>query len=362
MRATEVSLKHVLFVAAALIGGCGDDRDPTSSAVHDAGRDGGALYDAGDRGADAARDGAARDGWQPPQLSEIALPDADDDRPLHLSEVGLYRDLAHKTLAPDLLAFEPKYKLWSDGADKRRWLRLPPGTRIDTSNVDHWVFPVGTMLFKEFSLGGKRLETRLVARTGPGERDYWMGAFLWNDDESDAVFVRDGAADVRGTDHDVPKSKNCLTCHDGEAGRVLGFSAIQQPDAPADMLSDPPAVPAHIPGDAIASAALGYLHANCGHCHNENGAARPDTDMLLRVSAGAERPEDTDTYKTTVGVEMQYFEGSPLTLRIDAGDAEHSGVFFRMSQRGPKTQMPPLATEFVDDDGIASVRAWIESL
>jgi hypothetical protein len=362
MRATRSS-RSVLWIAAALAWGCGDavsDRathvgsDAGALDASSAGRDGGKLH------ADAGEDAGA-DAWVPP---DVELPDADSDsaRTFMLSQTGLYRDIANKLLAPDLIAFEPTYKLWSDGAEKHRYVRVPAGERIDTSDMDHWQFPVGTMFFKEFSLGGKRLETRLVARTGPGERDYFMGAFVWNDDESDATFVPDGQSNVRGTEHDVPKVKNCFTCHDGDTGRVLGFSAVQLPDAPVALLTEPPDAPFQVPGDARTVAALGYLHANCAHCHNENGAARPDTDMILRLSVHDTRAEDTATYRTTVGVEMQYFESSPLSLRIAPGAAEDSGVFFRMSQRGPKTQMPPLATEIVDDDGIESVRAWIDAL
>jgi hypothetical protein len=33
-----------------------------------------------------------------------------------------------------------------------------------------------------------------------------------------------------------------------------------------------------------------------------------------------------------------------------------------MAQRAPSVQMPPLATEHVDPDGLARVRAWIAAL
>src|SRR5690349_1711795 len=75
-----------------------------------------------------------------------------------LSQTGLYADIATKTIAADVLAFEPSYVLWSDGATKTRWVRLPPGTSIDTTDPDHWVLPVGTQLWKEFVRDGKRIE------------------------------------------------------------------------------------------------------------------------------------------------------------------------------------------------------------
>src|SRR5207237_7469634 len=78
----------------------------------------------------------------------------DGGSPSHLSETCLYTDIATKTLASDLIEFSPAYFLWSDGATKRRWVRLPPGERVDTSDMDHWQFPVGTQFFKEFALDG----------------------------------------------------------------------------------------------------------------------------------------------------------------------------------------------------------------
>src|SRR5437016_2932757 len=76
----------------------------------------------------------------------LARPDAPAPyaRPVYtlLSKAGLYSDPASKTLASDLVYFAPTHVLWSDGAHKRRWIRLPPGTRIDTSDMDHWVPPV----------------------------------------------------------------------------------------------------------------------------------------------------------------------------------------------------------------------------
>jgi mono/diheme cytochrome c family protein len=349
---SEVRAVVLAFILAVAALGCGGADDASTGGAHDASPpegSGPADFDAG-HGAGV---------WH---LPEFTLPDPDSDVELHLSEVGLYQDITTKKLAPDLISFEPQFKLWSDGADKQRYLRLPPGEQVDSSDMDHWQFPVGTMLFKQFALDGKRLETRLIMRLGPAPEDYWMGAFLWNDDESDAVFVPNGEQNVRGTGHDVPKVKNCFTCHDGDAGRILGFSAIQQPDVAAKLLTDPPTKPTAVPGDEITRAALGDLHANCAHCHNPTGAARPDTDMNLRLSVSDTTPEDTNTYRSTIGVEMQYFESSPLTLRVARGDPDESGLLFRMTERGPKTQMPPLATEITDDDGGAAVGAWIETL
>ena len=45
--------------------------------------------------------------------------------PERLSETGLYTDIASDRVADGVLAYQPAFALWSDGADKRRWISLP---------------------------------------------------------------------------------------------------------------------------------------------------------------------------------------------------------------------------------------------
>jgi len=280
--------------------------------------------------------------------------------PMRLSETGLYTDIADKTLATTAREYTPRHPLWSDDAAKTRWIQLPPGTTIDTTDIDHWTFPVGTKLWKEFARDGKRLETRLVWRvadTGDRERDTLLGSYVWNDDESDAVFARDGAENVRATQHDVPSADACWKCHIGERGRALGFSAVQLPSLTEWPLSTPSAA-----AFAAPNAAMGYLHANCGHCHNPNGSAWSTSNMVLRLAATDTDAASTQLVRSTVGIGLQQWLGHGYTQRIVAGDPDMSAVLYRMGQRTANMQMPPIATEQPDLDGIELVRLWIESL
>jgi mono/diheme cytochrome c family protein len=277
-------------------------------------------------------------------------------------DTGLYSDFASKTLAPGIMEFAPANILWADGAEKHRYVKLPPGGQIDTSIMDHWVFPVGTQFWKEFDLEGMRLETRLiwrVADTGMREVDTIVGAYVWNDDESDATFIPGGEDNLRGTPHDAPSSDTCWRCHVGEAGHVLGFSALQLGDVSALPLSNPPPAGTMY---AAPNAAEGYLHANCGHCHNPNGGAWPDSNMILRLDVTETDPATTMLVQSTVGVPLEQWVGHGYTDRIVAGDPSSSAIVYRMSQRGNDDQMPPVATEFVDDAGLAMITAWIQSL
>jgi hypothetical protein len=293
-----------------------------------------------------------------------------------LSETGLYSDLAARTLATGVRGFEPSFALWSDGAEKARWISLPEGSSIDTSDMNRWSFPVGTRVWKEFSLDGKRLETRLIERYGEGSSDYWMGAFLWQADGSDAVLSETGAENLLGTEHDAPARDRCPACHNGEPGRVLGFSALQLASSPGELgldalladgwLSLPPAEGfSYTPsGDADSVAALGYLHANCGNCHNSRGTAWPDTQMLLRLDVDAAAVQQSSVVDSLVGQRLQYYrdQDGAITQRVVAGHPESSGLIARMQVRGPMEQMPPLATERVDELGVQIVSRWIASL
>jgi len=261
---------------------------------------------------------------------QVEFPKEAPKQPFLLSEVGLYTDIASKALAPDLIGYEPTFALWSDGALKDRHLRLPAGAQIDNRDPDHWQFPVGTVLFKEFRTSDRRLETRVIARIGAGERDYFFGAFVWRDDESDAVLAWDGANDVRGTSHDVPNNTQCGTCHNGEAGRILGASALQTPSLALPLTVA--RAPYQLPGTSEQALALGYLHANCGHCHNPSGSARSDTDLMLRVSVAQQTVETTSPYLSGVGIKLQSFMGMDFTSRIVAGQPDQSGLYYRMSQ------------------------------
>jgi hypothetical protein len=282
--------------------------------------------------------------------------------PERLSQTGMYSDFATKTLNPKLVPFAPNNVLWSDGAAKERFFQLPDGAMIDSTDMNHWKFPVGTKFFKQFSLDGKRLETRLiwrVADTGNFEKDTLVGAYIWNDSETEAVFAKDGGQNLRGTDHDAPPADMCWKCHVGEAGHILGLSALQTGDVSKLPLSAPPPAGTTY---AAPNAALGYLHANCGHCHNPRGGGWQDSHMILRLDVDEHDAATTQVVQTTVNQNLEAWANHGYTKRIVPGDPDQSALFYRMSQRAMNVQMPPIATEFTDDTGLEQVRAWIQSL
>ena len=121
--------------------------------------------------------------------------------------------------------YEPENQLWADGAQKRRFMQLPAGTQIDTTEMDSWKFPVGTKVWKEFFLDGRKLETRLLEKRPDGT--WFMMAFAWNEAETDALPVPEGQTDARDTPHDIPTTAQCNTCHRNASDFLLSIQAMQ---------------------------------------------------------------------------------------------------------------------------------------
>ena len=115
-------------------------------------------HDAYDESAAPALDASAADGGSDP-CNDAGVP------PSTLECAGLYADFARQTLAPNAMPYAPAAPLWSDGAEKERWIELPSGQKIDISNPNEWVFPVGTKVFtKQFTYMGRRVETRMFQK------------------------------------------------------------------------------------------------------------------------------------------------------------------------------------------------------
>ncbi len=290
--------------------------------------------------------------------------------PQRISETGFYTDDALLEISPELRPYRPNYELWSDGARKRRWIRLPRDTKIDTSNMDDWEFPVGTQVWKEFTAEGKRVETRLMLRDAAGPDGWVAVSYVWDPEQADAIAAPDGLENALGTSHDVPGARACMACHGGRKSVVLGFSAIQLARSTLSsheltlerlsrdgLITHPPAVAVSVPGDAIESSVLGYMHANCGNCHNANRPAEarylvPPVGLDLYLTVGALRDVSaTPTYRTAI------------PAYVKPGRPERSSLFRHVaSPDWPWQEMPPFAVDVVDRRAVDLLYDWIERM
>lgn len=377
--------------------GSGGDAGSTDSALMETGGPDVAVESAVEAASDAAAASdadAAPDADSAPMESSVPIyPDAgadcgigDSGEPLDLACTGLYSDWATKTVAPGNQPYMPGYVLWSDGALKSRWIALPAGQKIDTSSMDDWTFPVDTRIWKEFSLvltdGGAptRIETRLLWKQAPGT--WYRTTYRWSaDGQTSATELRTGEMNVAGTTYEVPSHFECDDCHQGRPDGVLGFEAValSAPSATGltmaqlvaqNLVTTPPTGSLAVPGDAISSATLGWLHMNCGvACHNNVGGSAINSGFFMRLGvATLASVQATDTYTTGWNVPTNAFQipDAAATYRFHACDVASSASYYRADNRDgvngipQHTQMPPLVTHVVDDADMATLAAWID--
>ena len=310
--------------------------------------------------------------------------------PQRLSDTGLFAP-GSRAVDPRNRPYSPQYPLWTDGAQKARWIQLPERSRIDTRDSDRWEFPVGTRLWKEFAFDGRRVETRLLWRSSDDE--WRFASYVWNDVQTDALLapaegVRRAAEVAPGKWHAVPSRDDCRACHDN--GRVvLGVTALQlsddrDPHAPhaealqpgmltlrglvaEDLVTDATPLRGRRPriaGDPHTRAALGYVTANCGHCHHDESRVATVRHPML-MPAFATPAQVRTTIRTllarTTAWELPHAEAGTTTL-LRGGAPEASAIIARMRSRRPSTQMPPLGTVLPDRDALDLLSRWIEAL
>jgi hypothetical protein len=168
----------------------------------------------------------------------------------------------------------------------------------------------------------------------------------------------------------VPSIDQCIQCHDGAGDVLIGVSPFQLSKEAgggflatliADgRLSSPPAGEFPVPGDGVVEDAIGYLHGNCGNCHNNESFLAATHGLRLKLLSDQILPEDTGVYQTAIDGPMTHALGG-TTFAIVAGQPEQSQIFYRMGIRD-ETQMPPTGTEQVDAVGLAAIEAFISQL
>lgn len=314
--------------------------------------------------------------------------------PRLLSQTGLYADVAKLKIDPRNRVFSPQYPLWSDGATKKRWVRLPVGSQINVADLAKWELPVGTKFWKEFSFQGRKVETRFLWQIA---KDQWVFAsYAWNDAQTDAELASErGVAGITevadGKRHSIPSVQECRACHDSSRTEILGFDALQLSDdrdpnalhaeplsremltlktlvdenliAPrrTELVTNPPRIAAESPETR---AALGYLSTNCGNCHNrESSIASLGLNLKHTVRRAPGAAECSPALATTVGKRGHWVvpEAQDASRIINPGHPESSALIRRVKSRRPLSQMPPIGTVVADRQAVELLTAWVQS-
>lgn len=312
-------------------------------------------------------------------------------------------------------AYDLNSPLFSDYAHKLRTVVLPPGTSI-RYGADAFEFPVGTVISKTFyypraaagsdgriavrkvlaqsaneqlDLAQVRLiETRLLINTSSG----WVAfPYVWNAEQTEATLAL--AGDVLSLElisddgrqpfeYLVPDTNQCAGCHalDHHAQKIepIGIRARHlnkiYPYAggsenqlvhwqKAGLLTGAPAA-SQAPRNAqwddpdadIEARARAYLDVNCGHCHRPGGAAST-SGLLLHA-------QESDRVRLgACKIPIATGRGSgDASFDIVPGAPDQSILLHRMLSTEADVAMPELGRSLVHTEGVALIRAWIDSL
>jgi len=314
-------------------------------------------------------------------------PDETGPIPALLSATGAFENLAELEIADGLVPYEPGAKLWSDGANKLRWVAVPTGTSIDFTETGAWTFPPGTVFIKHFEIGAekRRIETRFeIVKEGGAS---YLVTYRWSEDQSEANLV-DAAGDsglitLAGKQQawEFPSRAQCVACHNSSVNYVLGASTRQLngaydfPSGVEDnqlrtwshlgVFSAPPAEASLAGLDALteidnAAAFLehrvrSYLDSNCAYCHNSN-AAPEGTNFVLEF--------DTPIHAANVidGIAGQSLGLGSAARVIAPRDPRHSVLYQRLAGNDPPTRMPPVGRAIVHETAREALVEWILSL
>jgi uncharacterized repeat protein (TIGR03806 family) len=319
--------------------------------------------------------GYARDGSGGVYRVVPAPPPGPSSFPTRLSETGCVDPDDPREPAEGVFPFEPISPLWSDGAEKARFVWIPARRRIEVADDGDFELPVGSVLIKHFGYEGRLHETRLLIRHESG----WQGySYEWNDEQTDATLLDVGRAVTleSGVRWDYPSRSQCNACHTAAARTVLGLELRQlAPDTleslfAVDLFPPEYARPEDLPGHAAAAPlvdplgeegdaeerARSYLHANCAGCHRPGGAGRGSFDLRSDVPFAETGlcdalPEEGTLYLPN---------GDELRLVVP-GEPDLSILYLRPATLR-QFRMPPLGTGIVDDEGLDVLREWIEGI
>ncbi len=335
-------------------------------------------------------------------IRKIKALEALPEPPALLSQTGLFNEIGTLAPHPALIPYDVASPLWSDGAEKHRWICVPKsGSRptaaeqIAFSDTGNWSFPPGTIFVKHFEMRiderepalVRRLETRVIVCTEGGGK-YGL-TYRWNVEGTDAQLISWGETDVieivrtDGTSSyrlwNFPSRAECMQCHTAASGQSLGLRTHQlnrdffyeatgrtanQLETLNDLrLLNPPVSSLRIRA-ALAARSLddataplehrvrSYLDSNCSHCHQPGGGG-PAFDARLQTPL----QEQNLVNGLLVG-----HHGAAMDRVLKPGDPVHSAALARMATAGDWMSMPPIAKNVVDARAVELLESYILGL
>jgi len=315
------------------------------------------------------------------------------ERKSKLSEYNFFKGkLSDLQPVEGLVEYNVNTPLFSNYAEKLRFIKLPENGLIDFNDSSTFNLPQGTILIKNFYYpvdfrkpNGPRhiIETRLLVHQ-PSGWEAWP--YIWNEEQSDAdydpageirtVAYIDGNGKKKSVPYAIPNRNQCKGCHvSGEKMLPIGITArqlngkISVEGKSIDQLQswqDRGMFSVHILPKTIVTLpvwtdrtqpidqrARAYLDANCAHCHSRKG---PASTSGLFLDYFETDPVHLGVNKTPVAAGRG---SGNLTFDIVPGKPEQSILLYRMKTNDPAVAMPELGREQVHEEGVQLIEEWI---
>jgi uncharacterized repeat protein (TIGR03806 family) len=294
--------------------------------------------------------------------------------PMLLSQTGCVQAGDATKPSAGMIPFSVTMPLWSDAADKERFVAVPNNTTISVAADGDFTLPPGGVTMKNFKWMGKVFETRFFVRHNDGS--YFGYTYEWNAAGTDATRVPDEGKTVTlpgGLAWTYPSSAGCFTCHSEAAGRSLGletrqlnsigtysggkanqFKTLQHIGLLSGNMTVLPPFPGRDETTAsVETRARAYLAVNCSNCHRPNGPGRGAWSALFDASLKDMAVCNAPAEHGNLGVAN--------SVLLKPGSHMSSLLWLRPSQR-TMDFMPPLGTKVVDTAGVALLQQWINGI
>lgn len=290
--------------------------------------------------------------------------------PRALSEFRFFADLPSQTNADRVVSYKLNTALYSDGADKLRFIYVPNGATMEGHDAGLLTFPVGSAIIKTFAFGEgddrRLIETRVLLHRTDG----WVALpYKWNDEQTDARLMLAGGRipitrpDGTEISYRIPNKNQCKTCHSKD-GEVIPIGPKLRNMSAEDLanLGISTRLPGALPvwserkGASAEVVARAYLDVNCAHCHQPGGGA---SNSGLDLRWEQDDPHAIGIRKPPVAAGRG---AGGLDVSIEPGEPDKSILLYRMQSVEPGVAMPELGRGTVDPEGIEAVRKWIEEM
>jgi mono/diheme cytochrome c family protein len=255
-------------------------------------------------------------------------------------------------------------------------MAIPDDSQIDLTDNGDFIFPLGSVLIKEFSFSGQKIETRLLMKN---EESKWDGyTYQWNEVQTEASLLEAGKiVKIGDIQYQIPNRVQCQTCHTASVNGAIGPEYRQlniEKDYSQsltknqiDYLTEIEFLDNSVLNKKEQLTALpdyqsvaftdeervnSFVHSNCSNCHNPQGTDRTSIDFSWQ---GTEQWGTCDKDPEVSSLDV---ENAKL---MAAGDPERSIIYKRLNTTEPY-KMPPIGRSTISEEVVELFHNYITNV